>query len=112
MKKSTMNEDIKEFDIFTLTPSGKLRPVTNIFSVNDYNHYSYNLHHYIKQQDWERSKQWFIDHNIKQKLFLLPINIHEQLHFQAIHNLSDEEFEAAYKISRWDLIFNRKYSKY
>ncbi len=112
MNKNSMNNDIKEFDIFILLLSGKLKQIFNIFSINDYNHYVFNLHHYIKAQEWNRNKAWYIERGIKQKLILLPIHIHEQVHFQAVHNMSDEEFEAKYKISRWDLIFNRRHSKY
>ena len=42
----------------------------------------------------------------------MSIQLHEQLHFQAIKNLTDEEFKTKYKISRYELIFNKKYSNY
>lgn len=36
----------------------------------------------------------------------------EHIENRAIRNLSDEEFEDTYGISRWELVFNRKHSKY
>lgn len=37
---------------------------------------------------------------------------HEQVELRAVKNLTDEDFEEKYKISRWELIFNKKHSKY
>lgn len=111
-KKSTMNNDIKKFDIFCLTPLGKLKQIYNILSTADYNHYQYNLHHYIPKQQYEKNKNWYEERGIKQKLILVPISLHEQIHNQAVTNLSDDDFYGFYKISRWELIFNRKHSKY
>ena len=107
----TMNEDIKEFGVVGLTHYGTLVPVP-IYSTDDYNHYTHQLHHYIKQQDYKRNKEWFDKNAIRQKLIILPIFLHEQIHRQAIKNLTDTEFEQKFKISRWDLVFNRRYSKY
>ena len=42
----------------------------------------------------------------------MSIPLHEQLHYQAIKNLTDKEFKARYKISRYELIFSKKYSNY
>ena len=108
----SMNEDIKEFGVYLLTKSGKLVPAPWIKSTDDYNHNVMSLHHYIKKQEWERNKQWYIDRGIEQKLILMPKPIHEQVHFIAIRNLNDDEFYHKYKISRYDLIFNKRWSKY
>src|SRR5699024_1914864 len=91
---------------------GLLLPTKQITSTKDYNHYTHNLHHYIKKAVYDKNKEWYIDRGINQKLILLPEQLHEQVHNQAIKNLSDAEFEKVYKISRWELLFNRKYSKY
>lgn len=112
MRKHDMNEDIKKYDIFILTRSGKLKKTDRIKSTNDYNHYSFNLHHFIEKQHYNDNENWYKERGITQKLILLPIFIHEQLHGIAVKNLSDEEFKARYKISKWALIFNRKYTNY
>lgn len=106
-----MNEEIRKYPIYILK-KGKLEPYHYIKSTNDYNHYEYNLHHFIEFKHYSKNEQWFKDRGIEQKLILLPISIHEQVHHQAIKNLSDSEFEKAYKISRWKLVFNKKYSVY
>lgn len=112
MQKHDMNKDINEYDIFVLTKSGKLKKINWIKSTNDYNHYFFNLHHFIEKQHYVNNKKWYEERGIKQSLILLPVAIHEQLHGIAIRNLTDEEFKARYKISRWALLFNKKYSEY
>ena len=112
MQKHNMNEDINKFDIFILTPSGKLKQIHWIKSTDDYNHYTHNLHHFIEKQHYEKNKKLYEERGIKQFLILLPVAIHEQLHGIAIKNLTDKEFKARYKISKWALIFNKKYSEY
>lgn len=106
----TMQEDISRYPIYGLS-DGKLIPLS-IENVNQYNHTTHNLHHYIKKGDYARNQKWYDERGIKQKLILLPIYLHEQVHNQAIKNLSDEQFLEKYKISRWDLLFNRKYTEY
>lgn len=108
----SMNEDIKNFPIYALISAGKLVRIYWIKSTADYNHNEMSMHHYIKKQEWERNKQWYIDRGIEQKLILMPKPIHEQVHFIAIRNLNDDEFYHKYKISRYDLIFNKRWSKY
>ena len=106
-----MNKDIQKYDIFCLQ-NGKLKPVNWIQSVDDYNHNTLNLHHYIEKQHYDGNKKWYEERGISQKLILLPIPIHEQVHNIAIKNLSDFEFQKRFKISRWDLIFNKRHTKY
>lgn len=112
MRKHDMNEDLKKYPVYALTRSGELIQIFWIKTVDDYNHYYYNLHHYIKKQHYEDNKQWYDERGIKQKLIYMPIKIHEQLHGQAIKNLTDEQFKATFNISKWALFFNKKYSRY
>ena len=112
MKKFNMNEDIQKYDIFVLTRFGKLKQIFWIKSTDDYNHFYFHLHHFIEKQHYEKNKKWYEERGIKQFLILLPVVIHEQLHGIAVKNLSDEEFKARYKISKWALLFNRKYTNY
>lgn len=107
-----MDEEIKKYPIYIINTSGKLIKTNRIKSTKDYNHNQCNLHHYIPYSDYEQNKQWYIERGIEQKLILMTIPLHEQLHNQAIKNLTDEEFKAKYKISKYELIFNRKYSDY
>lgn len=108
----TMNEDIAKYGVWGLTHTGELVRVP-VFSTDDYNHYTHHLHHFIKQQDYKRNREWFEQRGIKQKLIILPIWLHLVIHDSpgGIH-YTDEQFKENYKISRWELVFNRRYSKY
>lgn len=112
MSKISMNNDIKQFPIYQLTPYGALVPIDWIKSVEDYNHLVFHLHHYIAKDHYRKNTQWYKERGIEQKLILVTIPLHEQIHSIATRTLSDEEFKQRYKISKWDLIFNRRYSNY
>lgn len=103
----TMREDIGLYPIYGLS-DGKLIPLS-LENLNQYNHYTHNLHHYIKKGDYARNKAWYQERGIKQKLILLPIYLHLAVHSSpASPNISDEQFEEKFKISKWNLLFNRK----
>lgn len=95
-----MNDDIKKFPVYGLSTQG-LVPI-EINSTKDYNHYTHHLHHYIKQQDWKRNQKWFEERGIEQKLILLPVQMHVDLH-NCISN-----FKEKYNIDREHLLFNRR----
>lgn len=95
-----MNDDIKEFPVYGLCRQG-LVPI-EIHSTDDYNHFTHHLHHYIKQQDWKRNQKWFEERGIEQKLILMPVQVHVDLH-NCISN-----FKEKYNIDRSKLIFNRR----
>lgn len=111
MVKPKMNDEIRKYKTYGLTYDGELVPVP-IYTTDDYNHATHQLHHYIKQQSYIGNEGWYKSRGIEQKLILLPIWLHEQIHNKAIKNMSDDEFLERFKISRWDLLFNRRYSKY
>ena len=106
-----MNEDIKKYPIF-LFKNGELIKTDKIKSTNDYNHYTHNLHHYIKKEHYEKNKSWYQERGIEQKLILVTIPLHEQILQQAVNTLDDDSFYGWYKIDRWDLLFNRKHTNY
>lgn len=111
--KKDMAKELKKWknSVYLLNKSGQLIK-TVINNLSDYNHSTCHLHHYIEYQEYVLDPQWYEDRNIQQKLILMSIECHEQLHNNAIRNLTDEQFKAKYKISRWKLKFNRKYSNY
>lgn len=107
----TMQEDIQRYSIYGLS-DGKLIPLS-IENVKQYNHFTHNLHHYIKKGEYARNKAWYDERGIKQKLILLPIWVHLAVHQSpAGANLSDEQFKQKVGISRWELLFNRRHTEY
>lgn len=109
--KNTMNADIKEFGVYVVYPSGRIVKIDEIQSVKDYDHYNYQIHHYIKSTKYHQDKNWYKERNIEQKLFLIPTIMHQHLE-NPIYQLSDEDFLKKYKVSRQKLLFSKKWSKY
>ena len=96
----TMNDDIKHYGVYDI--KGKF--LKNIKNTECYNHILFSCHHFIKKQHYERNPIWFIERKIKQRLILLPVKLHLDLH----GGMSDARFKELYGIDRWDLLFSRK----
>lgn len=105
-----MANDLELYPVFVYK-NKKLNKV-ELYQLENMQLIDYHKHHFIKQQDYKRNKKWFDSHNIQQKIFLLPANLHEQVHRIAIKNLTDEEFYKEYNIYRNEILFCRKSSKY
>ena len=108
MNQRNFNEEIKRYPIY-IVRNGQIERFYGISSIADYNHAEMQLHHFIK--DYERNRAEYDRKGIEQKLFLLPIAMHEQVHLRGIKTMTDEEFEDTYGISRWKLIYNRKHAE-
>ena len=102
----TVDEDIKEFGVLVVH-NGRLRPCPEITNKKDYVHGLYDLHHFIKAQDYRRNRKWYEENKIKQILILMPRKMHTHLE-NPIYELSDEKFWQIYHIRKKDLIFYKK----
>ena len=102
----SMNEDIKEFGVWELYYN-RLRPRPDIQSIYDYNHYCFDLHHYIKAQQYKRNREWFEIRGIKEKLILLPKIIHQHLEYPDFM-MDDENFYRVYRIKKEMLLFDKR----
>ena len=102
----TMNEDIQEFGVVEVY-FNRLRPRPDIQSIYDYGHFWYNLHHYIKAQDYKRNREWYQRNGIKQVLILMRRQMHEHLE-NPIYELPEDVFFKKYHISKDKLLFNKK----
>ena len=102
----TMNEDIQEFGVVEVY-FNRLRPRPDIQSIYDYDHFWYNLHHYIKAQDYKRNREWYERNGIKQVLILMRRQMHEHLE-NPIYELPEDVFFKKYHISKDKLLFNKK----
>lgn len=103
---NNLDEDIKEFGVL-IFQHGRLRPCPEITSKNDYVHGLYDLHHFIKAQDFKRNRKWYENNGIRQVLILLPRKVHTHLE-SPIYGLTEEKFWQVYKIRKTDLLFNKK----
>lgn len=111
--KKDMKKELELYkdSVFFVNKSGDLQKIY-IDSLDDYNHSECELHHFIQYQAFKQDPDWYKERGINQKLILVNKVMHEQIERRAIRNLTDDEFERKYKISRWKLLFNKRHSKY
>ena len=95
----SINEQIDVFGVYVLF-RGRLEPVP-VQSIDQYNHYDLDLHHYIKEQQYFRNPEKYKD---MQKLILLPKEMHKDLHSA----MSDERFEAKWHINKDMLLYRQR----
>lgn len=109
--KKVMKEELEKFrdSVYMLNKIGGLNKI-ELPSLDYYNHLNAELHHFIKYSDYVQDPKWYEEHNIQQKLILLPKLCHEHIH--DIGNVSDSAFQRKWQISRWKLLFNRKHTEY
>ena len=103
-----MQKEIEKFkdSIYLLNTSGKLVKI-HITALDQYNHSSCELHHYIPYNLYIQNPKWFEDRGIKQKLILVSKICHEHIEHRGTKVLTDEEFFIKYNINRSELIFRR-----
>ena len=117
MKKKKIKKNMKKElelykdSVFFLNELGELKKIY-IDSLDDYDHSMYELHHFIQFQAYKQDPEWYEQRGIKQKLILVSKILHEHIEHRGTKVLTDAEFETKYKISRWKLIFNKRYSEY
>ena len=97
----TMNEDIKKYPVYIFY-AGNLQSAEWLKDTGNYDHYNWQLHHYVKQQEWKRNKDKLKAKGIEQKLILLPVQCHLDLH-ACLSN-----FEEKWKIKRSELLYGAK----
>lgn len=112
-KFKDMQKELEKFkdSVFLLNTSGKLVKIY-LSSLSDYDHSQFELHHFIQFHSYIQNPEWYEQRGIKQKLILVSKICHEHIENRAIRNLSDEEFQRKYKISRRELLFSKKHSIY
>ena len=102
----SMDKDIEAFMVFKVV-GRQLLPAPEIVNICCYDHFWYQLHHYIKAQQYKSRMDWFIDNGINQKLILMPAIMHEQLE-SPIYGLSDKDFYRRWGIKKELLLFDKK----
>ena len=97
----TMSEDISKYPIFLLV-RGKLIKTNKIKTIDDYNHYTHNLHHFIPQSLKKTNLAFYKRVEQLQKLILLPIKTHSDA-----HSYAEDTFKNKYGIDKHQILFNR-----
>lgn len=103
--KKIMNEEIKKYkgEIYAFV-DGKIIKLPFIDNTNDYNHSTFEMHHYVPFTDWELNTKNVRD-KVKQKLILIPKVMHQHLE-NPIYRLPPENFKRIYGIRPQELLFD------
>lgn len=97
----SMNEDIAKYPVYMVNKNGVLKRIESIQSTNDYNHFEFELHHFIPKSLRKTNLNKYQELEHMQKLILLPKKVHQSLHG------CSERFE--YRGLKWfDLLFSRR----
>jgi hypothetical protein len=109
-QKKDMAKELEKYKADSVYLLNKLGGLIRIYinSLDDYDHFQFNLHHFIPYEIYAGNEKWYEERGIKQKLILMSKKCHEHVHDTGIKTLSDAQFERKYKIKRSMLIFSKK----
>lgn len=98
----TMNEDIKKYPCYLVYNKSILK-VDWIESIESYNHYAYQLHHFVRKSIRKNSPEFYKRVEHLQKLLLMPSQMNIDL-----EELGEDKFFKKWGMDKNNLVFNRK----
>jgi hypothetical protein len=101
MKHPTMNEDIKQYPCFMFY-KGELIPANWLKTTDCYNHYVYQLHHFIRRSVRKNSRDFYDRVEHLQKMILMDSQCNYDL-----ENMGEERFKSKWGIDKNLLVFSR-----
>ena len=101
-KEPSMNEDIKRYPCY-LFYNKTMQKVDWITSTESYNHYIYNLHHFVRKSIRKNSPDFYSKVEHLQRLILMPAQMNIDL-----EELGDSDFYKKWGMDKNNLVFNRK----
>ena len=102
MKQPTMNEDIAKYPVF-MVHNRELVPAQWIQSTANYNHYVYQLNHFVRKSIRKNSPEFYERVEHLQKLILMPSQMNYDL-----ETMGDAAFYKKWGMDKNRLVFNRK----
>ena len=96
-----MNEDIKKYPCFMVYNKNTVS-ADWITSTESYNHFAYQLNHFIRQSVRKNSKDFYEKVEALQKLILMPSQMNYDL-----ETMSEEGFFKKWNMNKNDLVFSR-----
>ena len=97
----TMNEDIQKYPCY-LVYNKSIQKVDWIKSTESYNHYVYQLHHFIRKSVRKNSPDFYKRVEHLQKLLLMPA----QMNYD-IETMGEDGFFKKWGMDKNNLVFNR-----
>lgn len=101
MKQPTMNEDIKRYPCYLVYNKSILK-VDWIESTESYNHYVYQLNHFIRKSVRKNSPDFYKRVEHLQKMILMPSAMNYDL-----ETMGEQEFFKKWGMDKNNLVFSR-----
>lgn len=97
-----MNKDIKLYPTFIFYDN-QLLPAEWITSTASYNHFAWQLHHFIRKSVRKNSPDFYKRVEHLQKLILIP----NQMNYD-LETMGEDKFKEVYGVNKDDFVFSRK----
>lgn len=97
----TMNDDIKKYPIYILY-AGQLQTAEWVHNTDSYDHYNWELHHFIRKSVRKNSEDFYNRVEHLQKLILVPKQINSDL-----ETMGEKAFFKKHGLNKNDLVFSR-----
>lgn len=100
-KAITMNEDLRKYPKF-MVYNKALIPADWINSTESYNHYVYQMNHFIRKSVRKNSPDFYKKVEHLQKMILMPAQMNYDL-----ETMGEKEFYKKWGMNKNDLVFSR-----
>lgn len=97
-----MNDDLQKYPVY-MVYNNELQKADFIKDTGCYNHYAYQIHHFIRKSVRKNSPEFYARIEHLQKLILVPKEMNYDL-----ETMGEDKFFSKWKIKKNDLVFNRK----
>lgn len=98
----SMNDDIRKYPCYLLY-NRSLQKIDWLQSIESYNHYVYQLHHFIRQSVRKNSPDFYKRVEHLQRLILMPSACNYDL-----ESMGEDAFRKKWGMDKNSLVFNRK----
>ena len=96
-----MNDDIKKFPVYILY-AGRLQDAEWVHDTGTYDHYNWQMHHFIRKSLKKNSPEFYKRVEHLQKLILVPFQMNYDL-----ETMGEKGFFKKWGVNKNDLVFSR-----
>ena len=99
----SMNEDLKKYPVFRYDRrTQKIYPADYIKNTEQYDHYNWQMHHFVRKTLRKTSLDFYKRVEHLQKMILMPTEMNLDLEY-----MGEESFFKKWKLKKNDLVFSR-----
>lgn len=107
MGSCNFNADIAKYPLFFFDLFERdIKPIPpgELTSVNDYDHWQYNAHHFIEKQIRKNNPDFYAKIEYLQKIIIVPA----QMNYDASSGMTEENFLKNWGIEKYKIIFSKQ----